>query len=160
MFTAGFFAFTPVEKASTVHGTLATSNQLDGKDMVIPFTINFTYVTAASSEGLTIAPVQAGVTYTGFYFLSAVPDHVTTSGNTGDSSDFECGLMDSSGSANINGQVVSATNATTGVPSSGTLDNLGPGEGVLLAVKTAAFNANTALGGVCHGVIYLDENSG
>jgi len=157
---AGVFAFSPVEKASTVHGTLATSAQVDGQDMTVPFVINFTYATAAQTLGLTIVPAQTGVTYSGNYFLSAVPDHVTASGNIGPTSGFECGLMDTSGSANTNGQVVSGTNATTGTPSSGVLTNLGSGDGIVLAINTADLVDTTNFGGVCQGVIFLDENSG
>ena len=93
--------------------------------------------------------------------MSAVPDHVTTSGNDGATgANFECGLMDTSSVGGANGEVVSATNATTGTPSSGTLDELGSGEGILVNIMTADFAETTAYGGVCQGVIYLDENSG
>jgi len=160
MFTAGFFAFSPVEMASTVHGTLATATGLttavDGKDMVVPFSINFSYVSAANAGGLTIVPAQAGVTYSGNYFLSAIPDHVTTTGADGvTGANFECGLSDGSGNE------VSGTNATTGAPSSGALDELGSGEGIEVGIDIEPFgDGSTAFGGICQGVIYLDENSG
>ena len=128
--------------------------------MVVPFEVNFTYATAAQTTGLVIVPIQTGVTYSGFYFLSAVPDHVTAGGNDGPTGLFTCGLMDTSGTASTNGGVVSATNATTGTPSSGTLDNLGSGEGILVNIFTDDLSLTTSYGGVCQGVIYLDENSG
>jgi len=154
--TAGFFAFAPVEKASTVHGTLASSAQLDGKDMVVPFSLNFSYVAAANTGPIEIVPAQTGVTYSGFFFLSAIPDHVTTTGADGATgTNFECGLSDGSGNE------VSGTNATTGAPSSGILEELGSGEGIEVGIDIEPFSdGSAAFGGVCQGVIYLDENSG
>ena len=157
---AGVFAFYPVEKASTVHGTLASSSGLtsavNAKDMVVPFQINFSYVSAARTGGISVAPAQSGVTYSGFYFLSAVPDHVTTSGQDGATANFECGISDDDGN-----DLTGGINATTGTPKSGTLDaDLTSGDAIIVGIDTANFDASTAFGGVCQGVIFLDDNSG
>ena len=152
---AGIFAFMPVEKASTVHGTLATTSQLNGLDRGVYFRINQTYTTAAqTASGFIIIPAQSGVTYTGTYLLAAIPNNKTASGMDGAHSAFECGLVDG------NGQAVSGTNATGASPAAGTLANLGANEAIRVQVNTAVFATTTAFGGVCEGTIFLQSGNG
>lgn len=154
---AGIFAFMPVEKASTVHGSLASN--INEADRAVSFSMNQTWLAAARSTGIVVVPAQTGVTYSGTYAISATANNQTDANTDGAHSAFECGLGDG------NGQQVSGTtaagNATgDGAPASGTLSNLGSGEGIRLAIDTAEFNAATAFGGVCQVVIFLDSDSG
>lgn len=145
----------PVEKASTVHGTLASTAQLNGLDRGVYFRINQTYATAAhTASGFVVIPAQAGVTYTGTYVLTATPDNSTASGGKSNRAAFECGLVDG------NGQAVSGTNATGGTPGTGTLANLGANEAIRVQINTAPFVADTAYGGICEGTIFLQSGNG
>lgn len=152
---AGIFAFMPVEKASTVHGTLASTTQLNGLDRAVYFSVNQTYATAAhTASGFIIIPAQAGVTYTGTYLLTAIPDNATASGGKGDRSAFACGLVDG------NGQAVSGTNATGGTPAAAALANLGANEAIRVQIDTAPFTGSTAYGGICQGTIFIQSGNG
>jgi len=92
---AGVFAFMPVEKASTVHGTLATgsalttqttliSTQADNQQRAISFSFNMSHNpnpdggTTEWPGNATIVLGQTGVTLTGYGSLSALPNNATT----------------------------------------------------------------------------------
>lgn len=91
---AGVFAFVPVEKASTVHGTLATSTSLDtqttlistqadNQQRAISFSFNMSHNPTGSNSGAewpgnaTIVLGQTGITYTGYGSLTAIPNNST-----------------------------------------------------------------------------------
>ena len=121
---AGIFAFMPVEKASTVHGSL--TNTVTGLDRAYYFKFNQSYASAAISTGLTLLPAQAGVTYSGNYVITATANNRTATGLNGDFSAFKCGLVD--------GTSALTTNATGGSPQSGTLANLAAGDAIKMQI--------------------------
>jgi len=115
---AGVFAFMPVEKASTVHGTLATSTSLDtqttlistqadNQQRAITFSFNMSHVpiTSALNEAewpgnATIVLGQTGVTLTGYGTMTALPNNATGGGAHGNdnealntSSEIECAFI-------------------------------------------------------------------
>src|SRR3989344_2802153 len=71
---AGIFAFMPVEKVTTVHGTLPTSTTLtaetQGIDQFATFRVNFTN---NYKQLVTLIPSSSG-TITGFATLTAIPN--------------------------------------------------------------------------------------
>lgn len=127
---AGIFAFVPVEQASTVHTTIASN--VDDQDRAFTFVINGTEAT-----NIELLPAKTDKTYSGSYTLSSEPGAEGT---------LECGLDDGGT------QLVSAANSTGGTPKSGTLDNLGSGEGIFL-------NYITGSKGVCNVTIFLDSGN-
>ena len=156
---AGTFAFMPVEKASTVHGTLATSssqtttdnnvdNELDALDRAIHFSMNMSR--SAYNGATTIIPGESGKAITGYYILTANPNNSTQKGLTNPTATtFECGLVDNAGND------LSATNATKGVPANGTLTVVA---GRSIAIQYTFSDSN--VGGICAGTIFIDKNAG
>ena len=67
---AGIFAFMPVEKASTVHGSLSTNIQ--DVDRAFYFKFNQSIGSAFSSTGIQVLPGSNGL-YSGSYTISATP---------------------------------------------------------------------------------------
>ena len=166
---AGIFAFMPVEKASTVHGTLATSAsqtttdtnvdaELDALDRTIFLSMN---MSRDGNKGIyTIIPASAGKTISGSYILSVTANnHTSYSVNVGTvagahsvgfgATSFSCGLVDGQGN------VLSATNASKGISANGTL---APTAGRAVAVQYDRLNSN--VGGVCNVSLFLDSNAG
>jgi len=159
---AGIFAFMPVEKASTVHGTLATTTsqttntntittntdaELDALDRSITVSLNMSRT--ADSGIHTIIPAKSGKTISGSYILSVIPNNQTTVGGMGVATTFSCGLVDGQGN------VLSATNASKGISANGTL---APTAGRAVAVQYDRLNSN--VGGVCNVYLFLDSNAG
>lgn len=161
---AGIFAFMPVEKASTVHGNLATSTQLGQIDRGIFFTVNQTYISAAqTASGVILLPAQTGVTYTGQYVITAINDNATATGHTKTRApNLECGLVDGNGQQ-ISGTTAAGNATLPGTPTvSGTLStaNLGSGEAVRVQIDTNPYTAQDSFGGVCQVTIFLQSGSG
>jgi len=132
---AGIFAFMPVEKASTVHTTIATN--IDDQNRAMTFAVNMT-----SGDLLVLIPSETGVTLSGSYVLSSLP----AGGSLGV---LECGLTDG-----VSGKV-SATNSTETAAAAGSLDELGDAEGISLQVLV-----ETGATGVCQVTIVLDSAGG
>jgi len=164
---AGIFAFMPVEKASTVHGTLSTAtgltdardnininvdNEMDGQDRAIFVSLN---MSRTADKGIhTIIPAKSGKTISGNYILSVIPNNHTSSYTSGaghgfGASTFSCGLVDGQGN------VLSVPNASKGISASGTL---APAAGRGVAVQYAGSTSN--VGGVCNVMIYIDSITG
>ena len=166
---AGIFAFMPVEKASTVHGTLATSTgqtttdtnvdaEADGQDRAITFYYNMSHLTpdASAANGLranaTIVLGQTDVTYTGYGTLTAIPNNSTSHSGSGTSPHkINCGF-ETTGQDGTRDRL--AGNATAGLTNftrfSSSLLTSGDGISVILANGTGANH-----GGVCAGTIVL-----
>ena len=133
---AGIYAFVPVEQASTVHTTIATD--IDNQNRAMTFALN---MTQANGQIQLIAG-ETGQTITGTYVLSSLPGGGGAGAGSGV---LECGLTDGGTG------VVSGTNSTETGPASGTLANLGSGEGIKMQVMT-----ETGAFGVCQATIIID----
>jgi hypothetical protein len=151
---AGIFAFMPVEKASTVHGTIDANvdSELDALDRTIFLSMN---MSRDGTKGIfTVIPAKAGKTISGSYILSVTPNNHTSSYSSGaghgfGSPTFSCGLVDGQGN------ILSATNASKGVSANGTL---APTTGRAVSVQYDRTNSN--VGGVCNVYLFLDRNAG
>lgn len=132
---AGIFAFMPVEKASTVHTTIATN--IDDQNRAMTFAVNMT-----SGDLLVLIPGETDVTFSGSYVLSSLP-------NDNGNGVLECGLTDG-GSGKV-----SATNSTETAAASAGLSALDSGDGISLQVKV-----QTGASGVCQVTIVLDSAGG
>ena len=172
---AGIFAFMPVEKASTVHGTLATSAsqtttdtnvdaELDALDRTIFLSMN---MSRDGNKGIyTIIPASAGKTISGSYILSVTANnHTSYSVNVGTvagahsvgfgATSFSCGLVDGQGN------ILSATNASktaTVSPNISANGTLAPAAGRAVAIQYDRTNSN--VGGVCNVYLFLNSNAG
>jgi len=132
---AGIFAFMPVEKASTVHTTIATN--IDDQNRAMTFAVNMT-----SGDKLELIPGEAGVTFSGSYVLSSLPADNGVAV-------LECGLTDG-GTGKL------GTNSTeTAAAAVATITNLGEAEGITLQVLVEA-----GATGVCQVTIVLDSAGG
>ena len=169
---AGVFAFMPVEKASTVHGTLGTSAgqtttntntdaEADGQDRTVSFFYNMSHAyppgntCAACGTGganMTIILGTAGETLTGYATLTAIPNRNITSEGASDAlkQNMNCGLQTT---GQINAKIGLELNATGG--SSNFTASFDPlklvaGEGIEVVLANA-----TGVTGVCAGTIVL-----
>ena len=168
---AGIFAFMPVEKASTVHGTLATATgqtttdtnvdaELDALDRVVTAEINSTAVVLTKGLTYVIIPAKAGKTLTGSAVLTSTGNNALAGGA------HECGLVTTAvGGVVATGSLTGNTggthpflNATRGNSTAGVLSTaiLGASEGIGVQVE----GTGQTLGGTCRVTIFLDSNSG
>ena len=166
---AGIFAFMPVEKASTVHGSLATSamqttintnvdDEADGQDRAISFYYNMSHLTqdASATNGLranvTIILGQTGVTYTGYASLTAISNNATSGqGATIKLHKINCGF-ETTGQDGTRDRL--AGNATAGLSNFTRFPSslLTSGEGISVILANGSM---TNHGGVCAGTIVL-----
>src|SRR3989344_6050771 len=165
---AGIFAFMPVEKASTVHGTLATSTsqattdtnvdaELDALDRGIYFEVNDTAHTIAETITYPLIPAKTGKTLTGDAVLTSI-------GNTGivTAAIHECGLVTINTAGVPQETLTGATsgthpfgNATKGNSTAGRLSSsiLSASEGIGVQLEGTC----QTLEGMCTVTIFLDS---
>jgi len=170
MFTAGFFAFSPVEKASTVHGSLATSTaldtqttlistQADNQNRAIPFSYNLTHQSCSiggvngCSNNATLVPASPGKALTGFISMQAIENENGGVGNLVTN----CGLRTPEGSTLAFNASSPTPPATIGHTSAGAVNassfTTPVGEGIMVAVSNGS--GTTGIGGVCQGILIL-----
>lgn len=145
---AGIFAFMPVEKASTVHGTL-TSNT-NNQDRTIYFTTNMTFGVAgrADANNLLLIPAGTNAISIAAFTLAAIPTQGTAD------TQWECGLTDGTNS-------LLTRNASKGSPINGTtIAGLGGGEGLYLQVDTKDLTLARDTSGVCTLYAVIDSYDG
>lgn len=155
---AGIFAFMPVEKASTVHGSITTGQtttdtnvdaEMDAQDRTFTLSMN---MSRDGSIGIyPMIPAKAGKTISGSYIIAVIPNN-HTSGNAqsfGATTTFSCGLVDGQGN------ILSVPNGSRNVPGNGTL---APTAGRSVSVQYDRTNSNT--GGVCNVYLFIDSISG
>lgn len=138
---AGVFAFMPVEKASTVHTTIATN--VDDQDRALFFSINGTG--RADVTGFDLIPAVANKDLQGSVVVSA-------SGNLRSLDNINCGLSSTDGTTTI-------ANATGGIPGNALINTAGAGipagfvtgEGIELSMSVVG------AGGICTVTILLDS---
>jgi len=138
---AGVFAFMPVDKASTVHTSIATN--VDDQDRALFFSINGTGRDDVS--GFDLIPAVANKDLQGSVVVSATPNLVSAA-------DINCGLSSTDGATTI-------ANATAGVPANALINTAGAGtpggfvtgEGIELSMSVAG------AGGICTITILLDS---
>ena len=166
---AGIFAFMPIEKASTVHGTLATSAsqtttdtnvdaELDALDRAMTFNINTTAFNVDTNPTYPLIPAKTGKALTGHAVLTSVGNQ-----NGATLGLHECGLV-SINSAGVAQDALTGNagkkfmNATRGNSTAGVLDTslLTAGEGI--GVQREGTGGTQR--GVCIVTIFLDSNSG
>ena len=164
---AGVFAFMPVEKASTVHGTLATSSgqttqntniaaEADGQDRAISFSFNLTHsIQGDGPINATIIRGTAGETLTGYATLTAIPNNVTLGiGEDGGNFDtvtyqlMNCGLT-TTGQGALAGSLddadleifplgLNATGGMTNFTTFSTANGLVEGEGIMVQLNNGS----------------------
>jgi len=155
---AGIFAFIPVEKASTVHGTLATATSLTnantntnksatGADKFLFFEKNYTIFDSDSVSGKTIVRLDSGTT-NGIIVIGATANAQTDP----TAASIECGAT-----TGEDGTII-AGNATSGSATSivnGTF-SITSGTDILFGPD----GASTTIGGVCTLFIQFDVTDG
>ncbi|MBI2006352.1 MAG: hypothetical protein HYS75_03660 [Nitrosopumilales archaeon] len=149
---AGIFAFMPIEKVTTVHGTLPTSTTLttetQGIDQFAQFRVNFTN---NYKQKITLIPASSG-TITGFATLTAEPNQVVnrTVAPIPVEQQFQCGL------STTNSEKL-GINATQGNSTSLALSAvLSANEGIVVE----AVNSTNMVPGVCIITLILDSSTG
>ena len=148
---AGIFAFMPIEKVTTVHGTLPTSTTLTtetrGLDQFAVYRINFTN---NYKQLVTLIPASSG-TITGHATITAIANKMnSSSGGQGVERQFQCGL-----STTNNEQL--GINVTQGNSTSIALSAaLSANEGIVVE----AVNSTNRVPGVCIVTLILDSSTG
>lgn len=153
---AGIFAFMPVEKASTVHGTLATSSSITtltttttGQDRAFSFTLNMSRT--ADSGVHTLIPASSTRALSGSFILSAQANNAT-GGTHAAKEKFSCGVI------KIGTLGVLTVNATDDWTAGGSKSSNGTFTSAKgLAVQYDRSNSNT--GGLCRGTIFIDSGT-
>ena len=159
---AGIFAFMPVEKASTVHGNLATSTSIttlsdsvvseaDNQNRALDFYFNMTHP-GGKNKGYNITLVRGepGKIFTGYATLTAIPNNATANHVN---LPMNCGFQTTGQNGEKNGLGFNATAGMTNYTSF-TLQ-VSEGIEVVLVNKTAAGALGNMMGGVCAGTIVL-----
>lgn len=138
---AGVFAFMPVEKASTVHTTIATN--VDDQDRTLFYLINGTRSTVT---GFDLIPASPGKDLAGTIIVTATPEGASTGL-------LNCGVSSTDGGTSL------AANATAGTPGTAAFTTAGAGtpagfvtgEGIELSISSITE------GGECAVTIFLDS---
>jgi hypothetical protein len=149
---AGIFAFMPIEKVTTVHGTLPTATTLttetQGIDQFAVYRINFTN---NYKQLVTLIPASSG-TITGHATLTAIANQVVnrTVAPIPVEQQFQCGL------STTNSEKL-GINATQGNSTSLALSAvLSANEGIVVE----AVNSTNRVPGVCIITLILDSSTG
>ena len=164
---AGIFAFMPVEKASTVHGTLATSTSIStltdtvtSNNRAITFYFNMSHPYKNSLNGgknITVVLSEPGKTLTGYATLTAILNNATCNTNPCIPKQMNCGLQTTGEDTMKNKLGINATGGMTNFTRFSTANGLTVNEGieVVLANGTGTFYP-----GVCAGTIVLTNWGG
>ena len=180
---AGVFAFMPVEKASTVHSTLATSAgqttaatahdaggtiqtntdaEADGQDRAINFFYNMSHFQGADgttitnfANNATIVRGIAGETLTGYATLTATTNNSKEGAAKGA---MVCGLSTTGQGPDGPDPRELGINATGGLSNFttfSTANGLTAGEGIMVQLTNGTGVTTIGMGGVCAGTIVL-----
>ena len=165
---AGIFAFMPVEKASTVHGSLATSasittlsntvtSEADDQNRAIDFYFNLTHTNTKGPGGknATIVLAEEGKTFTGYATITAIPNNGTCSSVVGGCASYKymnCGLQTTGSDGTKNKLGLNATGGMTNSSRLGASNGLTVTEGIEVILANAT-GANFT--GVCAGTLIL-----
>lgn len=148
---AGIFALMPVEKASTVHGSLTSTTT--GQERLIHVSFNTTLAEAqrADADNVPVIAAESGSTIVVRNFiLQATPSEPGPSGGV---TNWECGLTDGTNS-------LLTTNASRLSPINGTsISGLASGEGLYIQVDPRT-NAPAAVSGACSLYVVVDSVDG
>ena len=163
----------PVEKASTVHGNLATSasvttltsnveSEADGQNRSITFYVNLTHgTTRPGGNNVSIVLSEPGKTFTGYAILTAIPNSNSTGVASGQgnnlgstSAKMNCGLQTTGEDGTANKLGINATGGTSNFTRFSAANGLTANEGIAVVLVNNT-NANSRTGGVCAGTIVL-----
>lgn len=169
---AGIFAFMPVEKASTVHSTLATSSSIttlsdsvtseaDNQNRAITFYVNLTHGTSRpGGNNVSIVLSEPGKTFTGYAILTAIPNSNSTGvaqgqgNNLGSTSaKMNCGLQTTGEDGTANKLGINATAGTSNFTRFSAANGLTANEGIAVVLVNQTIAGK--IGGVCAGTIVL-----
>lgn len=175
---AGIFAFMPVEKASTVHNTLATSTSIttlsstvtstaDAQNRAISFYVNMTHgTTRPGGNNMTIILSEPGKTFTGYAILTAIPNSNSTGVASGQGNNLgatvakmNCGLQTTGEDGTVNKLGINATAGTSNFTRFSTANGLTANEGIAVVLVNNT-GANSRTGGVCAGTLVLTNWGG
>ncbi|MBM3910622.1 MAG: hypothetical protein FJ356_03125 [Thaumarchaeota archaeon] len=159
---AGIFAFMPVEKASTVHGTLATSasitslgsdvtSEVDNQNRAISFYLNMSHPNnRPGGNNVTVVLSEPGKTFTGYAMLTAIP-------NNGTGNDvvrtMNCGLQTTGEDGTRNKLGLNATAGMSNFTRFSAANGLTANEGIAVVLSNGSGTYNMV--GVCAGTIVL-----
>lgn len=151
---AGIFAFMPVEKASTVHGSLTTTidSEVNAQNRYLFFEKNYTVYEIRSMPSLTMMVIDASETVTVYTVVTATRNSAQTTGGL-----LECGAY--SGSVNLtttNATHGSATTAAAGTTVRNATNTISNGGDIMFGPDSAS----STIGGVCTLMIEIDTNNG
>lgn len=165
---AGIFAFMPVEKASTVHGTLATTAsqttntntintnvdaEADGLNRAISFYYNMTHQSSRGGNNMTIILGEAGETFTGYATLTAIPNNATRGNDQ--INVMNCGLQTTGEDGTRNKLGLNATSGMTNFTRFSAANGLTANEGIAVILVNGTSPAVSHMTGVCAGTIVL-----
>jgi len=147
---AGIFAFMPIEKASTVHGSIDTNvdAEADNLDRAVTFSKNYSLFEAKSNAGVVLVLVDDDATDTTGRIIVGAKKNTDTL-NTGV---LECGARDAGGT--VIG--TNATSSSTGTATTSADFTISDADDILIGPD----GAQTTIGGVCTFTIYFDTNAG
>ncbi|MBI3253828.1 MAG: hypothetical protein HYZ56_03860 [Nitrosopumilales archaeon] len=161
---AGIFAFMPVEKASTVHGTLASSSgqtttdtnvdaEADGLNRAISFYLNMSHGNnRPGGNNVTIILSEPGQTFTGYAMLTAIPNNATGNDSV---RTMNCGLQTTGEDGTRNKLGLNATAGMSNFTRFSAANGLTANEGIaVVLVNNTGASANNMVG-VCAGTIVL-----
>ena len=142
---AGIFAFMPVEKAATVHGSIDSNvdAEVDAQDRYASWVVN---MTDNNKNLVTLIPASSG-TITGFATISTIPNNEVGAAAAGV---LNCGLSTTAGEQ-------LGINATKGNSTSLAISSvLSADEGIVVEQSVST----QTIDGVCHVAIILDSTTG
>ncbi|MBM3896615.1 MAG: hypothetical protein FJ360_02580 [Thaumarchaeota archaeon] len=156
---AGIFAFMPVEKASTVHGNLASStdvttintnvdSEADNLDRSVTFSKNYSLFESDSNAGVVLVLVDDDATDT----TGRIVVGAKKNADPNNSGVFECGAVDAGGTA----VGTNATSSSTGTATTSASFTISDADDILIG----ADGVSSTTGGVCTITIYFDTNAG
>lgn len=162
---AGIFAFMPVEKASTVHGTLATASSLtsttadeaDNQNRAIDFYYNMSHRTGLpGGNNVTIVLGESGKTFTGYATLTAIANVNQTAGTSSVITNrLNCGLQTTGEDGTVNKLGINATGGMTNFTRFSAANGLTANEGIAVVLANKSGIAGAGITGVCAGTIVL-----
>jgi len=161
---AGIFAFMPVEKASTVHGTLATStsitslgtdvtSEVDNQNRAITFYVNMTHMPSTKFKNATIILDEPGKTFTGYATLTAIPNNATCNSGNCVPKQMNCGLQTTGSDGTKNKLGINATAGMTNFTRFSAANGLTANEGIEIVIGNGS--GVQFYPGVCAGTIVL-----
>lgn len=166
---AGIFAFMPVEKAGTVHSTLATTSSIStlsdtvtSNNRAITFYFNMTHGSGRpGGNNMTIVLSEPGKTLTGYATLTAILNNATQNTATMAPKAMNCGLQTTGEDMTKNKLGINATGGMTNFTRFSAANGLTVNEGIeVVLVNRTAVAGTLYYPGVCAGVIVLTNWGG